>query len=769
MMKACAHKKVLFGFLVSVIVGVSACSSPSSGRKPSSVASEIAMTDPSAEARDREALQAEFTKAGKYPAFLKKRLQVAIGWVRKNPVVAFDYFRETSPVLTLESIPLKGEPSPNVATVLVTRYDDVEEIFRQPKIFSIRDYVVKMDESVGPFMLARDGGPLNEVEKPWMRKMLDPKDFPRIRQTVRKLAQDAVAQNSEIGTRPDGTTPYASLEIVNQLGRRVPIELTGAYFGFPGPGIKKMYEWSHATQDDFFHNPGNDKQAHILAVEAGKQMHAYLTKLVAEKRAKIAAGSPDDDILTRMIVDGVKETDIVTDDRIRSNIIGTLVGGVETTQAAVVQSVNQMLKHPEILAGAQAAAASGNDELLGRYVWEALRFDPVNPFVIRYAEQDTKIGGVMIKKGSIVLVATQSAMFDPSHVSNPKKFSVDPAERPNQGPGDVYFHLGAGLHRCLGDYVSEIQVPEIVKALITVPSGQPRPGLRVSSGYAGVIYKTVDDPKFFDHQEDRRAFPERLVVEFDPAGMRPNPGAKVIDPRYAFEEYLQDFDRNDFRLCMSGTGIISNIQRHRKITSDKSLFFCRLKPAFRDCMAAAEKDSKIDFMEDPGAHLGAVDTCRAKAPLTDVEYAFYQDVILGRNLDLSTVPNTQASGKGSFDFERILRYYDRITDRECFMNPKASSSFPKTPDGNKQMIFYARLNLPFRKCMGPPVILNELTHGVLGTTRAAQYEKCRTGSLNTKLGIVEGALTLDERYYYRKMLLADTSSYAEIMKEESAQ
>ncbi len=435
-------------------------------------------------------------------------------WVRANPIATFQDLRQYSPVLKMSALPIADASYPNKGTIVLSGHDDVVDALNRSTKLTVRNYTKKMEESVGPFMLAYDGSQYNVKEKPWMRQMMPQTDLPKIRKIVRKLIQESIEVQQYVGRSVDGKL-FGRLELVNEIARRVPIRLTGEYFGFPGPSLDKMYEWSRATQDDFFHNVKNDAKVRAAAIRAGEEMHTYLGSLIAEKKMKLSSGKEDraDDILSRLVRNSLHETgnDFVDpvspeDDRIRTNVIGTLVGGVETTQAAITQALNQLLLRPQIFAEAQKAAAANDVDLVAKYVWEALRFQPVNPFVVRYAEEDVTLkSGTIIPKGYHVLIATHSAMFDDSkeNYRNPNDFDI--TRNQNQ-----FFHLGYGSHRCLGDQVALVEVPEVVMALLKLP------GLRRASGQDGELdFRRRTAVHALKSDDYETSFPEKFVVEYD--------------------------------------------------------------------------------------------------------------------------------------------------------------------------------------------------------------------------------------------------------------
>jgi cytochrome P450 len=375
-----------------------------------------------------------------------------LAWMIANhPDFLFAVIRNTKPNLAL------GRSGP----VFVTRFPDVQEALSRPEVFNVT-YAPMMDPSVGPFMLGRDCTEINQRDKGIMRAYMRMEDLPIIREKVRSLADEAI--KGQIYTNNH-------IEVVGTLSRLVPILLTGEYFGFPGPDLASMFRWSRATQYDMFHNLDGDEDIHAQNVAAGREMRAYLTQLLPLRREQLKDGAQLDDILSRLLKSHFDASIGFDDERIITNIMGTLVGGIETTSQAIVQILDQLFKRPKVLKEAIAVAKGNDDQLMYRYCWEALRFNPINPFVVRRCAVDYRIAkgslrATTIAAGSTVLVSTRSAMRDGWQLPVASSFAID-------RPESVYMHLGYGLHTCLGDQISRIQVPEIVKRILQIPGVRP--------------------------------------------------------------------------------------------------------------------------------------------------------------------------------------------------------------------------------------------------------------------------------------------------------
>lgn len=392
--------------------------------------------------------------------------------LQNNPDPLFSFFRFFKP-----NIRLPG------GIVMITRFRDVKEILDLPGVFNV-PYKPMIVPSVGDFMLAYDNTVFNQRDKGIMRSLIQDSDMPRVRESVKEIASAAIQEGTVNG----------SLEVVSKLSRLVPVRLTGRYFGFPGPDDSAMMRWSRATQYDMFHNQFNDPVIHDANIQAGKEMRDYLIQYLPEKRAAVVKNPSQDDIVARLIKLVLPEEIGFDEQRMLSNIMGLLVGGVETTSQAIVQILDQFFNRPSVLKGAAEAARSGNDPLLYRYCWEALRFNPINPGVFRLCVQDYRVAkstlrSLKIKKGNAVLVATRSAMRDCRELKSPGRFRLD-------RPEFHYFHVGYGQHTCLGDQVARVEIPEIIKQLLL------QKNLRRAPGADGKI------------NFDNGPFPERFVVEF---------------------------------------------------------------------------------------------------------------------------------------------------------------------------------------------------------------------------------------------------------------
>jgi cytochrome P450 len=359
--------------------------------------------------------------------------------------------------------------------VVVLRHDDVVEVLERDRDFTVAEINgPPMLRVTGPFILSMDRSPQYERERSILQAAVHPSDVDRIRASVRVTA----ARLAEAG-RARGR-----IDVVRDLARPAAIELVGDYFGVHGPDQATMARWMRTIFHEAFLNVDDDEGVRRAAVASGVELHAHVDDLVAERERQLAAGDPvPDDVLTRLVQLQADEATRLGDEGIRRGISGIIVGAVETTSKAVAHIVDELFRRPAALSSARAAALAGDDDAVRRHAFEALRFNPISPVLVRYVARSAVVAAGAsrrrsVREGQTIYAAILPAMFDPKVFRRPNRFDAD---RP---AGDL-LHFGGGLHPCFGRYVNLVQIPELVAALLRLDGLRVPDGVRRRISYAG--------------------------------------------------------------------------------------------------------------------------------------------------------------------------------------------------------------------------------------------------------------------------------------------
>jgi cytochrome P450 len=318
----------------------------------------------------------------------------------------------------------------------------------------------RMNRISGPFILGMDRSAEYDRESAAIRGVVKPADLEWVRRIVSGTVQSLV----------EAAQPLGRLDLAGSYARVSAARVVAEYFGVPGPTEHILMQWMRSLFWDVFLNRGDNALVRRAASRSAQELREYLTALIARRADEGAAG---DDILSRLIRAGTLDHE-----GIRRNITGIIVGAIDTTVTATTNVFEVLLAKPDAFEQMRRAAQSGDGATLRQGVYEALRFRPQTPALLRHSKADQ----------TTVLLLTLSAMFDPRAFPEPGRFLAN-------RPLDRYLHFGHGMHTCYGLMINDVHLPELVGAIVRLPNVR-----RASGRFRKTIYEGP--------------FPDRFVVEF---------------------------------------------------------------------------------------------------------------------------------------------------------------------------------------------------------------------------------------------------------------
>jgi cytochrome P450 len=387
---------------------------------------------------------------------LKRRLEETVRMLeeraRENPKPLFKLLRTVRPVLVINEV------------AIVTQYDDVLEVLSRDEAFSVEPYRGKMKELAGDFILGTDDSPEYERDVSILRLAAPRSDVPELAGFVSATADALVAES---GGRLD----------VADLAKRVPARLVGRWFGTPGPDEDTLIAWTLAMFEEIFVNLKNDPEIRGRADAAAAGLRPHLDSLIAARKA--SGDGRADDVLGRLLAMQGAAPAAFSDEEIRTNFVGLIVGFIPTIATATTFAIDALLDRPEALASAQRAARADDDDAVRAHMYEAMRLAPQGPGLFRRTRADCRIAEgthheTRLPAGTLTFAATQSAMLDDDVIDDPDDFRTD-------RPPHHYLHFGVGLHECFGRFANAMQIPLIGKAILR-QEGLERAGSLAKAG-----------------------------------------------------------------------------------------------------------------------------------------------------------------------------------------------------------------------------------------------------------------------------------------------
>jgi cytochrome P450 len=436
-------------------------------------------------------------------------------WVLSHPLplsFIFAFVRRARPVAMLGKM------------VVVTKAMDVRDVLDRLEDFTTAD-VLGPKMPWGPFMIGIDWPEQHTLERTFLQNVVSGKnDATKIRD-VERIRDEAAAKCRTALEKAKSSVPgRAKIDVVTELSEPVVVHVIESYFGIPVIGTPQDMARILGQAAAFVMMeppPGSERRTKSL------ESIATLTQCIVKRIDQIPASktrSIAPDLLTRLVTQyrsGRRSNpDWFDEDWIRRYITGLAVFGGGTIVRAATQAIDRLVAHPEVLPQAQELAqqlernppdceamksSQSAWHKLRQIIYEALRFRPMLPLLVRYAPRETMIAkgsshARLVPAGATVLAPPIAAMFDPEEFPNPWRFKL---ELPDQADrrSNKYMHFGPegqphrnrkdGPRICFGRYVADVLIVEVVRALLLCEELRRAPGASGRIVYDGPVPRSL--------------------------------------------------------------------------------------------------------------------------------------------------------------------------------------------------------------------------------------------------------------------------------------
>lgn len=233
-------------------------------------------------------------------------------------------------------------------------------------------------------------------------------------------------------------------EFMSAVAEHYPIQVMGEVLGVPAEDHEDLTRWIRAIAWSL----STELAAHLDEAERGmKQLDDYVTGLVADRRAW-----PGDDLATEL-VQAEEAGDRLTDDELRSLVIGLLFAGYDTTRNQLGLALWVFARHPD-----QWALLADRPDLARSAVEEVMRFRGAVDSAPRMVAEDFEFEGYRLTAGTLLFLTTSSANQDPVAYDRPHEFDIAAGREPQ-------LTFGGGPHFCLGAHLARAELQEALTML----------------------------------------------------------------------------------------------------------------------------------------------------------------------------------------------------------------------------------------------------------------------------------------------------------------
>jgi cytochrome P450 len=322
-------------------------------------------------------------------------------------------------------------------TYFLTRYADVEFVYKNPKIFSSdkkREFGVKF--GAAPLFehhttsLVFNDPPLHTRVRRLINGSLTPRAVGEIQPELEKLLDRLI----------DAMAAKKSVDLIEDFAAAIPIEVIGNLLGVPRTERSPLRDWSLAILGAL--EPSLTSEAAARGNRAVKEFEAYLTTLIERRREQPAGLQAD--LISRLLY-GEFEGQSLSRAELVQNCIFLLNAGHETTTNLIGSALVALAEHPD-----QRDRLIAEPQLIKTAVEEFLRFESPNQLGNRITVESVALGGATLPPGTQITLCIGAANRDPEAFVDPQRLDI--ARSPNR-----HLAFGSGIHQCAGVGVARLE------------------------------------------------------------------------------------------------------------------------------------------------------------------------------------------------------------------------------------------------------------------------------------------------------------------------
>lgn len=370
--------------------------------------------------------------AGRYNPFSSSQLE--------DPYPTYKIARREAPVFY----------SPVLHMWVVTRYDDIVAIYRNPAVFTSANLLKSRYEPTPEARrILKEGG----YDRPPIIVDNDTPSHPRIRGAVLRSFTPGRAAKFEPALRAlanelvDAFEGEGRVDLIPKFAYPIPIRVLFELLGVPLSDMDRVKRWVEEWVKFMWATPGPEEQS--VCAHAMVAFRHYCIDLLEDRKR-----SPREDLMSALVQGSGSGEEIMTMNELAYLMNDLLFAGQDTTTTAIGNVVRLLLSYPD-----HFRALRSDPGLVPAAVEEAMRMTSPAQCGVRTTLQEAQIAGVTVPAGVDLCLVLGSAHRDEAHFPNPDTFDL------RRGVHEKTLEFGNGRHACLGAGLARLELRVAVEVL----------------------------------------------------------------------------------------------------------------------------------------------------------------------------------------------------------------------------------------------------------------------------------------------------------------
>ncbi len=351
---------------------------------------------------------------------LGKEFQPFVSPQLEDPYSFFKRAREEEPLFF----------SPLLNAYVLTRYDDIITVLKDPVKFSSKDNLQPIGEytpeTIQVFrkgfpmvrdLLNSDGEHHKRLRAPFL-KIFVPEKLQAMEDSIRSIANRLVDKFINDG----------HVDIIEEFAYPLPLEVILTMYGVPLEMMENIKNWGHQTTALFSSHLTPEQQ--LECAQGFVEMQHAIAGLIEDRRK-----NPQNDLVSNL-----QDSDLSLNEMVIV-LCGLVVAGHKTTSHLIGNGLKLLLEHRELW-----QKLCNDPSLIPHAIEEVLRYEGPIPAMIRTTTEEVELAGVKLPENTRIFLMYGSGNHDENQFKNADDFELERYKQPTS----KHLAFGHGAHHCIG-------------------------------------------------------------------------------------------------------------------------------------------------------------------------------------------------------------------------------------------------------------------------------------------------------------------------------
>ncbi|MGC0367028.1 cytochrome P450 [Rhodococcus sp. 27YEA15] len=279
----------------------------------------------------------------------------------------------------------------------------------------------------------------------WWLRLFSPKELRRYREEIVSVV---------VASTLDEFADQGKVNLIHQFTEPVADRVIAAVLGLPWQDdawmaeLRRNFDLAERYKASIYLKPEESEQFAEDALAGTYRIDDLLRPFMEQRKA-----TPDNTVMSRVLHDESLQS--WSEDELYGLVRTFFTGGSGTTSVQIGNAVHLLLTTE----GLVDQLVDGDDELISRFVEEALRLVPTNHYRNRKIAEDVEFEGASLPKGQVIGALIAAGNRDEARYENAAQVDLT---RPNPRQ---HLTFSVGIGACVGSGLARVILQESIKAL----------------------------------------------------------------------------------------------------------------------------------------------------------------------------------------------------------------------------------------------------------------------------------------------------------------